>query len=128
METPQMVESEAQALTDRIAYDTLTAKGIHPVELCFVLRKGIRRWNPEFGLFQAYMIDRPDVADACRTYLKRQGRCFDTTEECKNWAASHNWPNLERLFQLLDRGEERRRKLKEEAARKGIKREEKGPS
>ena len=102
-------DSGPYTLADQTAFDALTAKGIHPVELCFVLRKSIRRWNPSFGFFQAYMIDRPALADACRSYLKRQGRFFATTEECKNWAVSHNWPNLERLFQLLDRGEERKR-------------------
>ncbi len=112
-----MNESDPQVLSDQMAFDALTAKGIHSAELCFVLRKVINRWNPELGGFQGYMIDRPGLADACRSFLNRQGRCFDTTEECKNWAVSHHWPNLERLFQLLDRGDERRRKLAEETAK-----------
>jgi hypothetical protein len=61
------VVSEAEIL------ECLTTRGQHPLELCFLLGKGIGGWDPKHGLMMAYRIHDQPLADACRAYLWAKG-------------------------------------------------------
>ena len=108
LENKLMDNSESSSFTAEMIRDALTAEGRHPIELCFVLGKGIRCWNPR-GMFQGFMIDNAPLADACRAYLRSQNRYFATPDELEAWAKAHNWPNLEELLPQIEVMRQRKR-------------------
>src|SRR5262245_23568090 len=92
--------TEVPHVAETTVIDTLTSKGAVPIAFCFVLRKCIYRWRPEYGLFNGFMLDK-DLADACREYLQRNGMLFQDPTELADWVRSQNWPNLEECLSQI---------------------------
>lgn len=110
-----MQRSDSPSFSEEKILADLTANGRDPQELCFVLRKGIRRWDPRTGMIMGYMIDNAAFADACREYLRSKGLAFNTPEELERHARAHNWPILEALLLQIEFLKQRwRRKITSE--------------
>ena len=92
-----MNERSRQPISEEMVVAALTSEGHFPVELCFLLGKAIYRWHPTSPLWQGLLIDNPELADACRSFLVSKGRKFITRDELGVWAREHNWPHWERL-------------------------------
>ncbi|MGL4420954.1 MAG: hypothetical protein ACRCZF_09850 [Gemmataceae bacterium] len=48
------------------------------------------------------MIDDPVRASACREYLKSVNADFQSMDQLRAWADSHDWPNREDMPNLED--------------------------
>jgi hypothetical protein len=75
----------------------LSSEGRAPLEFCFLLGDVIFRWHPSLPLWGGFLFDDRELAEACRSFLRNEGRHFKNREEVRAWAREQGWPRWEEL-------------------------------
>ena len=92
----------ATGISEALVLNTLTTNGRDPLELCFLVEYGIRRWHPEGGLLSNFLIDNAQLAQACKAYLKAKGLSFESWDSVEERARSQQWPGLETFLSRIE--------------------------